>query len=160
MNSKDASPEVIGRREFLQQIEAVAVTAVCGGRGALPLMLAACGGVRYVTASRIGMQLVLPLKALGRGSALVESPNDKLPIFLRRLDDGQFSAVSTRCMHKGCQVEPSSDRLVCPCHGSEYTFEGGVLKGPTEQSLIRYRVSSDDSSVYIHLDSPLPTRTS
>lgn len=146
----------IDRRRFLHQVEVAAAAAFCGARGALPAILAACGGARFVTASRIGTQLVLPLSALPEGgSALVEAPEGQLPIYIRWLAPGRFSAVSTRCMHRGCQVEPASDRLVCPCHGSEYTFEGGVLKGPTEQPLVRYRVSADDSQVYIHLDSPI-----
>lgn len=153
-SDQDASEPVIGRRRFLQKLECAAVAAVLGARGTLPVLLAACGGVRYVAASRIGTQLVLPLKELGSdGSALVEVADGDLPIYVRRFADGRLSAVSTRCMHQGCQVEPSNDRLVCPCHGSEYTFEGGVLKGPTELPLARYRVTEDDARVYIHLDS-------
>lgn len=87
--------------------------------------------------------------------AIVEVGEGQLPVYVRQMGDEQFSAVSTRCMHRGCQVEPDTDRLVCPCHGSEYTFDGAVLRGPTEMPLVRYRVTSDDSRVYIHLDSPL-----
>lgn len=153
---QNASVPVIDRRRFLQKLEGAAMAAVLGTRGTLPMLLAACGGVRYASASRIGTQLVFPLKELGsEGSALVEVADGDLPIYVRRFADGRLSAVSTRCMHKGCQVEPSNDRLVCPCHGSEYTFEGGVVKGPTELPLARYRVTADEERVYIHLDSML-----
>ena len=144
----------IGRREFLKQAEAVAVGVACR-RGALPLLLAACGGVRYVTPSRIGSQLAVPLTELEEGSALVEMDGGR-PIHVRRVGDGKFSAVLTRCMHRGCQVEAAADRFVCPCHGSEYTLDGQVLKGPTERPLVRYRVTSDDSRIFIHIDAPIP----
>ena len=48
-------------------------------------------------------------------------------------------------------MEPAADKLVCPCHGSEYTFAGGVLQGPTERPLSRYRVTVEADAVYIHL---------
>lgn len=147
------SSNTIDRRTFLKRVETVAVGAACGARGVLPLFLAACGGVRYVNASRIGSQLAFPLKEIEKGSALVDVEGG-LPIHVRRADDGKLSAVLTRCGHRGCQVEPAADRFVCPCHGSEYTFEGAILKGPTELPLTRYRVTSDDSRVYIHLDAP------
>jgi cytochrome b6-f complex iron-sulfur subunit len=144
----------IDRRKFLKKVETVAVGVACGGRSALPLMLAACGGMKYVTPSRIGSQLAVPLAELDEGSALVELDGGR-PIHLRRLDNGEFSAVLTRCMHRGCQVEATADRFVCPCHGSEYSLDGQVLKGPTERPLIRYRVTSDDTRVYIHVDTPM-----
>jgi cytochrome b6-f complex iron-sulfur subunit len=154
------SRNAMDRRTFLRQVETVAVGAVCASRGFVPLMLAACGGARYASASRVGSQLVIPLTELSKeGRALVEVEGE-LPIYVRRREDGNFTATLTRCMHKGCQVEPSADRFVCPCHGSEYTFDGAVLKGPTENPLIRYRVTSDDARVYIHLDAPLPGASS
>lgn len=149
------SSHSMDRRQFLRRFEHAAVATMCS-RGSLPLILTACGGARYVTASRIGGQLVLPLEELEPGgNALIEPPDGDLPIYIRRLGDGKYSAVLTRCMHKGCQVEPASDRFVCPCHGSEYSFEGAVLKGPTELPLVRYRVTSDQSRIYIHLEPPL-----
>lgn len=155
-NGKGQTHGVINRRGFLRRVEVVATAAVCGGKAALPLLAAACGGARYVAATRTGMQLVLGVSEIpSGGGAIVEVGDGELPLYVRRLAGGGFSAVSTRCMHLGCQVEPAGDRMVCPCHGSEYTLDGMVLRGPTELPLIRYRVTSDDSKLYIHLDSPL-----
>ena len=144
----------IDRRKFLKQVETVAVGFACSGQRALPLILTACGGMKYVTPSRIGSQLAVPLAELDQGSALVELDGGR-PIHVRRLDSGKFSAVLTRCMHRGCQVEEAGDRFICPCHGSEYSLDGQVLKGPTERPLIRYRVTSDESRIYIHMDAPM-----
>lgn len=87
--------------------------------------------------------------------ALLEHPEISRAIYLHRLSDSNFSAVLTRCTHRGCQVEPAGDRLACPCHGSEYRVTGEVLRGPAERPLSRYRVSADDARIYIHL-SDLP----
>lgn len=149
------TPERIGRRGFLKQVEQLSGAVVCGAMcGGLPLLLSGCGGARtrYVTTSRVGDRLAVRREELAvSGGVLIELPGSKLPVYLRSDGATGYLAVSTRCMHRGCQVEPAADRLACPCHGSEYTFEGAVLKGPTERPLRRYQVTSDDTSIYIHL---------
>jgi nitrite reductase/ring-hydroxylating ferredoxin subunit len=160
MRAHGVPPEpMLSRRRFLQQLEAGAVAATCAGgaaRGLLPVLLAACGGARYAASSIDGARLVVERRELGaQGAALGDGPDGELPIYVRLLPDGRFTAVSTRCMHRGCQVEPATDRFVCPCHGSEYTFAGEVLKGPTEHPLVRYRTTADQTRVYVHLDAPM-----
>lgn len=127
--------------------------------GALPVLVAGCTGarVRYLTPIRQGEQLVISRLEIARtGAALIEDPSSDLPIYLRRVTDTEFLAVSTRCGHRGCQVEPAAASLICPCHGSEYTFGGAILQGPTERPLTRYRVTSDDVNVFVHLVSGDP----
>ncbi len=139
------------RRRFLQQLEVLTGSIVCG---AVPSVLGACASrIRYVTPSVLGDRLAVPAVAVAAAGLLVEVPGADLPIYLRRHNSGDFTAVSTRCMHRGCQVEPTTDKLVCPCHGSEYTFAGDVIQGPTERALTRHRVTSDRDTVYIHVTS-------
>jgi Rieske Fe-S protein len=139
----------IGRREFLRRSEIVAGALLVG---ALPNTVTGCAAtrVRYLTPVRQGDRLIVPRVDLERAGALmVEDPASELPIYLHRASSGEFIAVSTRCGHRGCQVEPAATTLQCPCHGSEYTFDGAILQGPTERPLQRYRVTSDVTSVYI-----------
>ncbi len=139
----------IGRREFLRRGEIVAGALLTG---VVPSLLTACGGARarYLTPMQQGDRLVVARAELERtGALLVEDPASELPIYLHPTRSGEFIAVSTRCGHRGCQVEPAATTLLCPCHGSEYTFDGAILQGPTERPLQRYRVTSDETSVYI-----------
>ncbi len=58
-------------------------------------------------------------------------------------------ALSAKCTHLGCTVGVSEDRgsLICPCHGSEYDLDGGVLKGPASRALASLDVERlDDGS--------------
>jgi cytochrome b6-f complex iron-sulfur subunit len=48
-------------------------------------------------------------------------------------------------------VEPAAEHLVCPCHGSEYSNEGEVLKGPTQRPLRRLPVTLDADRILIEL---------
>jgi Rieske Fe-S protein len=43
------------------------------------------------------------------------------------------------------------DRLVCPCHGSEYDLLGRVLEGPAERPLTRFPVSVEGDDLVIVL---------
>ena len=82
---------------------------------------------------------------------LVDAPGQALPLYIYRHDDGSYSTVSTRCMHQGCQVEPVAGHLICPCHGSEYTNAGEILKGPTALPLERYPTRAEGDLVVIDL---------
>ncbi len=144
------------RRRFLKQVELLSGGVVLCG--ALPFMLGGCGAARgggYVETAVLDDRVVVRRVDVEEGGgALVEVPGSDLPVYVRADGAGGFTAVSTRCMHRGCQVEPAADRLACPCHGSEYTFAGEVLQGPTELPLARYRVSADAVNLYIHLPPP------
>src|SRR5690348_10593350 len=53
-------------------------------------------------------------------------------VLLIRTSQTQFAAVKTICTHKGCDVDLSGDKFVCPCHGSEFTLDGKVTTGPAK----------------------------
>jgi cytochrome b6-f complex iron-sulfur subunit len=112
----------------------------------------ACASMQYVTGEIRDGALHLPLDRLAPdGTALVEVPGMDLPLFVRRRAPGDAIALSTRCKHRGCQVEPEADRFVCPCHGSEYALDGAVLKGPTQRPLDRFTVREAGTSLVIEL---------
>ena len=143
----------MGRRPFLKQWVGRAVRAL---GGALPLRGAGAARAVYLTPTVVGARLAVRVAdAIAAGGLLVEDPRSDLPIFLRRTPGGDYTAVSTKCGHRGCQVEPAADRMACPCHGSEYTFEGAILQGPTQRALTRFRVTADVEHVYIHIGSSM-----
>ena len=55
----------------------------------------------------------------------------------------KLTALNAICTHKNCVVKPKDDTLRCPCHGSLFTGEGTVTKGPAKTNLGRYKVSVD-----------------
>jgi len=110
----------------------------------------ACARMSYVQGRIDGGRIVVAKSDLGAGSfALVDVPGLNFPIYVHLHGAEEYTAVLTRCMHRGCTVEPTDGRLVCPCHGSEYTAAGAVLKGPTARPLITYQVTTDAEHIYI-----------
>ncbi len=62
------------------------------------------------------------------------------PVVLWRDHDG-VHAVSRRCPHLGCQVQPTADgTLACPCHGSRFDGHGRRTGGPARTDLARLPV--------------------
>jgi Rieske Fe-S protein len=58
-------------------------------------------------------------------------------IALYRDAAGNLHALSSVCPHRGCDVEWNGQDKVwdCPCHGSRFTPEGAVIRGPAAQPL-------------------------
>ena len=50
---------------------------------------------------------------------------------------GQFKAFSATCTHEQCLVSRiQGDKIICPCHGSEYSIaDGSVYQGPSTTPL-------------------------
>jgi Rieske Fe-S protein len=54
-----------------------------------------------------------------------------------RAEDGTLHSVSLRCSHLGCLLRFNSAERSwdCPCHGSRFGVDGGVLEGPAVKPL-------------------------
>jgi len=54
-----------------------------------------------------------------------------------RTVDGRLHSVSARCTHAGCIVDwnPMAQSWECPCHGSKFDPDGGVISGPATRPL-------------------------
>ena len=76
------------------------------------------------------------LRSLAAGEGTVVEVRGK-PTAAYRRDDGRLVLLSPVCTHMGCFVRwNAADRTWdCPCHGSRFRAEGGVLSGPAESPL-------------------------
>lgn len=76
------------------------------------------------------------LEAIGRGEGGVITRGDE-KIAVWRDDSGALHGLSAACTHMGCTVTwNNADRTWdCPCHGSIFEADGGVIHGPAVQPL-------------------------
>lgn len=62
-----------------------------------------------------------------------------------------FRAYSLICTHLGCTLEESGEGFSCPCHGSEFSKEGTVLKGPAGGDLTPLEVEiTPEGILWVH----------
>jgi len=91
------------------------------------------------------------------GGKLIGKPagqRDKL--IVARTAEDQVVCLSVVCTHKGCDVglDLENTRMHCPCHGSEFSYDGAVLRDPGTpiEPLKKYEASFDGSVVRITID--------
>lgn len=70
----------------------------------------------------------------GEGKTL-RVKGERLAVY--RDGSGALHAVSSVCTHLGCLVKwnPTATSWDCPCHGSRFDVDGGVLDGPATRAL-------------------------
>jgi glycine/D-amino acid oxidase-like deaminating enzyme/nitrite reductase/ring-hydroxylating ferredoxin subunit len=76
------------------------------------------------------------LRAVKRGSGkVIEYRGTKAAVY--RDEDGATTVRSATCTHMGCLVGWNAAERTwdCPCHGSRFAPEGGVISGPAESPL-------------------------
>lgn len=91
-----------------------------------------------------------PLAAPG-GAQLI-SPRglgDRLVIV--RQSETEFTVTSSVCTHLGCDVgyNAKTTQLDCPCHGSIFSSDGKVARGPAAAALRAYPASFDGTTITI-----------
>jgi Rieske Fe-S protein len=74
---------------------------------------------------------------------------------LSRVDD-KIYAISTKCTHQACDVQPGADSatkglLVCKCHGGRYDGVGKVVQTPPKTPLAHHQARiGKDGVIEVH----------
>lgn len=70
-------------------------------------------------------------------------------------DDRGVRIFSSRCTHLGCRLNKvENNEIVCSCHGSRFSKNGKVLKGPADKNLLQLEYTVDKSSKEIIINVP------
>ena len=88
---------------------------------------------------------------------------DGLPVGVGH-DGGGLYALSLICTHAGCDMTQSGSvspaRIDCFCHGSVFSPEGDVLRGPAFSPLLHYALTKDAAGqLTVHTDRTVPPGT-
>jgi cytochrome b6-f complex iron-sulfur subunit len=125
------------RRVVLQTIAASA--AGC-------MMAAACGGedggdkIPSGKATMCGNNACISLaenpELTEIGGILLFTLGSGQTFFVMRVSETELRALTAICTHQSCTVEwDTSEKFVCPCHGSQFDATGAVLRGPAATPL-------------------------
>ncbi|MBD2579857.1 cytochrome b6-f complex iron-sulfur subunit [Oscillatoria sp. FACHB-1406] len=85
------------------------------------------------------------------------------PTYLTLKEDGTLDEIGivNNCTHLGCTFPWNAidSQFQCPCHGSRYTPDGTVVRGPANRPLKLVRVTVKDESIWISPWNDLDPRT-
>ncbi|MEZ5147168.1 MAG: Rieske (2Fe-2S) protein [Bacteroidales bacterium] len=117
----------ISRKKFLQTLAGITV---------IPFTLMA--GISIHKYQNVTSTKILRLK----------KPDSKGIFFIDEViivnSNNELKVFSSRCTHLGCKINKSeNDIMVCPCHGSAFSGEGEVLKGPAPRALRKLNYNTD-----------------
>lgn len=65
-------------------------------------------------------------------------------VFIVNKDGTDIKAFTSICTHQACDVNAynsSTERIMCPCHGSEFDLDGSPVSGPAPSALEEYSVT-------------------
>ena len=137
------------RREFMKKCGFISAGLVYGGSS---LMLEGCASVSYFPYEVENNLLIIKKSYFVKERyGLIEYKNFPAPIYITKLGNNKYSAVLLECTHKGCEVSPAGDLLICPCHGSEYSNTGRVLQSPADKDLYSFSVKTDSENIYVNV---------
>jgi cytochrome b6-f complex iron-sulfur subunit len=141
-NSDEAQEETkVSRREFLN----------LAWLASLGFLLVDLGGVTFFFAlPRFGegefggtFTIGSPESLPEAGSPPVNNPEGKF--WLTRPEEGVLALYKV-CTHLGCLYAwlAEEDKFRCPCHGSQFQYDGSYIQGPAPRSLDRFVVQVID----------------
>lgn len=117
--------------------------------------------------SRMPMPGVLPgqssqLKIGLPGEFPVSSEPTRVPgqnLFVLHDADG-YAVIGAICTHLGCVVAQTGEGFDCPCHGSRFTHDGKVVRGPAPSPLPWYEVAiGPDGQMVVDTKKTVPVGT-
>ena len=137
----------MNRKEFIRTC-----SIVCAGGAAFSVLLQSCKTAFYAPNIISNNTIIIKKIYLAQNTSSVIK-NDKLrtPVYLTKINEGEYLAVLMYCTHKGCELNVAGTNLVCPCHGAEFSTAGKVLSPPADKDLQRYSVTTDTENIYIQL---------
>jgi Rieske Fe-S protein len=108
---------------------AVAPLAACGKPAGAPAEPPAAAGQTLAAVADVGEATVVD-------GVLITQPSP-----------GVFKGFLARCTHAGCAVAVKNGGIECPCHGSRFTLDGQVERGPAVDPLVARPVTVRDGQI-------------
>ncbi len=75
--------------------------------------------------------------------------------YLSVFEDGGMLAISIKCTHLGCIVQPDNIGFLCPCHASAFDKRGEVLSPPATRALDIYPITIEKGEILVDINSPI-----
>ena len=122
--------EKITRRKLLRKIS---------GLLSLPVIAFWIKGIDQTKATTAKNKIILP-SDLSEGITFLDK------VIIRKKGEN-IKVFSSSCTHLGCKINSEIDnKLICPCHGSKFNYDGDPKVGPAVKPLIQLELRKDNKT--------------
>jgi cytochrome b6-f complex iron-sulfur subunit len=151
----------VGRRQFLTFLTGGAITGVALA-ALYPVIsfstppVGAGGGTGVVARDALGKEIKASalLASAAPGAHIISQGlsikgGDTTYIVVTEMKKIAEYGINAVCTHLECVVpyDASAGKFICPCHGSQYAADGGLLKGPAPLPLPLVKASVKDDKI-------------
>lgn len=107
--------------------------AALGGAGLLAAGCSSAPPAETTAPAAAAGTVIGPASEVPVGSAAIFADQG---VVVTQATAGSYAAFSTACPHAGCSVATvEGTNIVCPCHGSTFSLDGSVTRGPAQTGL-------------------------
>ena len=141
------------RKEFLQ----ASCTGVCAAFSSgfiMSALLAACKTPLGVVKTSAKNNIVtIPLTEFAVADyKLVRVSNYNYDLAVQKMPGGAYLALVLKCTHASQPLTKTGDKYYCTLHGSQFSHEGTVLKGPAERNLTSLKTTIINGNLLLELN--------
>lgn len=142
------------RRTFLNRLWGLIAALACIEIGWLT------GSLLHSRSKRAAQDHTEHLLDAGSSDSLAPGEVKALPegaLYIARLDDGSFLALSRTCTHLGCSIpwDGTKGKFICPCHGSSFDITGTVLTAPAIRPLDYFPIRIENNLLRVDISKPV-----
>lgn len=139
------------RREFLSTTCKVCGVAFIGA--GLLTTASSCGSSKGATTGKEENkdEFKVDLSKLTQTHTVVYPSQLSFPVLLVKKGGDMYEALAMKCTHKGAKLADTGTLLHCGWHGSDFDYNGNVIKGPASTPLQKYATSVVNNQLVVKL---------
>ncbi len=126
---------------------------LCGAAGIMLPGLAGCSAAYNIFKTEtVENKIQVPLNLFDKNKLQLVRPKGWLyDIAVQKKADGTYDALLLQCTHLDNQLVPAQNGFSCSLHGSMFSSNGKVLKGPAEIPLKKYATAISNNNLVIKI---------
>jgi cytochrome b6-f complex iron-sulfur subunit len=144
------SKELMPRRRFIKALWIALVSISLLEVASVIVAFLTSGGRKAASSRKASMRVLGKVEDIPNGS-VTAFRSDRL--YLVRMDDGAFLALSLKCTHLGCAITWNKDNgeFDCPCHASSFNRKGEVISPPAPRALDTFPLKIEGGMIKVDL---------
>jgi len=114
--------------------------------------LQGCVPSNLYRATVTGRKIIIPLTAFSEFSSLiVRAKGEPFDVIVLKNNEGVYDAFELRCTHADTSITYTGRDFICHLHGSVYSRNGQVTKGPAEENLRSFKIELSANEIVVLL---------